>query len=60
LQEALPGVAISFLPTEQTPSFFDNEVDAVVRYGCPTARDLSNHLIAVASRAWVEKHPEIR
>jgi len=66
LQEALPGVAISLLPTEQTPSFFDNEVDAVVRYGCPTARDLSNHLIlrprliAVASRAWVEKHPEIR
>ena len=66
LQEALPGVAISILPTEQTPSFLDNEVDVVIRYGTPTGRDLSSHqvlrprLIALASETWIARHPEVR
>ncbi|MBZ9772194.1 LysR family transcriptional regulator [Mesorhizobium sp. CO1-1-8] len=66
LQREMPRVAISLLPTEQTPSFGKGEADVEVRYGPRADENLISIEIVrprvqvLASANWIAAHPEVQ
>lgn len=65
LQRALPRIAISLLPTEQSPSFEKGEVDVEVCYGPRAGEDLIRidvvrpRAVVLASNRWIDEHQAI-
>lgn len=65
LQSVLPRIAISLLPTEQSPSFEKGEVDVEVCYGERDGENLVSidvvrpRAVVLASHKWIEANKEV-